>query len=524
MRLALGSAPLPKGRPEIQTHRILPILNAVRADKQLDQADSSTLQLIASIMEKANEEHARLLAAGKPEGVYDSQAAEEGSLRSKVLQCIQGLQEGLLERGTEVRLLLLTALAGEHLLLLGPPGTAKSELSRRLSKLTGGRYFERLLTRFSVPEELFGPLSMKGLENDEYVRHTDGYLPTAEVAFIDEIFKANSAILNALLTLLNERLFDNGNKRFPVPLLCMVGASNELPESEELDALFDRFLLRRHVSQVSSAQLASLARLAANSQARQQSSSASNGNGGAAAPSAAASPLTLDDFKSTSQAAHSSVDLPESVVDLLTGLRDYLQDKCEPPVYVSDRRFMKAVNLLQVAAFADSRDEVSEYDCLLLEHVFGNRPDDAQKVKAWILETIASDPGLQQVELVFLGLFGRACRVLEAPTQEELAETRQETADLVELLSGRATELARTLDADFPDLRSSVWLAEAAAQSSVQSLTPQMTENRARAEDLLREALVLQEALKQDPVVPGLLERLLPKRFKQYQKGISSRT
>jgi MoxR-like ATPase len=83
------------------------------------------------------------------------------------------------------------------------------------------------------------------------VRKTDGYLPTAEVAFVDEIFKANSAILNALLTLLNERLFDNGNQRLPVPLLCLVGASNELPESEELDALYDRFLIRRTVAQVS---------------------------------------------------------------------------------------------------------------------------------------------------------------------------------------------------------------------------------------------------------------------------------
>lgn len=90
-----------------------------------------------------------------------------------------------------------------------------------------------------------------GLENDRYVRKIDGYLPTAEVAFVDEIFKANSAILNALLTLLNERLFDNGNQRLPVPLLCLVGASNELPESEELDALYDRFLIRRTVSQVS---------------------------------------------------------------------------------------------------------------------------------------------------------------------------------------------------------------------------------------------------------------------------------
>ena len=93
----------------------------------------------------------------------------------------------------------------------------------------GASFFERLLTRFSVPEELFGPLSMRGLENDQYVRQTEGYLPTATVAFVDEVFKANSAILNSLLTILNERLFDNGNERVKVPLLCLVGASNELP-------------------------------------------------------------------------------------------------------------------------------------------------------------------------------------------------------------------------------------------------------------------------------------------------------
>jgi MoxR-like ATPase len=157
-----------------------------------------------------------------------------------------------------VRLLLLAALSREHVLYIGPPGTAKSELSRRLSRLSQGAYFERLLTRFSVPEELFGPLSMRALEEDKYVRQTQGYLPEASVAFVDEIFKANSAILNTLLTLLNERLFDNGSQREPVPLVCMVGASNELPESEELDALYDRFLLRRRVAQVSAGGLADL--------------------------------------------------------------------------------------------------------------------------------------------------------------------------------------------------------------------------------------------------------------------------
>ncbi|EIE24598.1 hypothetical protein COCSUDRAFT_40953 [Coccomyxa subellipsoidea C-169] len=504
-----------------------------------EQLSTATLELISDITRKVDEEHAATIERNRAalESLVEQAAASE--LKQKILATVQALKEGLLEREMEVRLLLLAALAGEHLLLLGPPGTAKSELARRMARLTGGTYFERLLTRFSVPEELFGPLSMKGLEDDEYVRQIDGYLPTSEVAFIDEIFKANSAILNALLTLLNERLFDNGNQRLRVPLLCLVGASNELPESEELDALYDRFLIRRHVAQVSSAQLGSLARLAAG-----QLASPSSGDGAAsssgtefngAATSVADgtgrfSDLTLEEFRGTAKAAYNAVELPDAVIDILTSLRNYLQDKCEPPVYVSDRRFMKSVNLLQVAAHADGRDQVHEYDCLLLEHVFGQRPDDAHKVKQFVLDTIASDPGLQQTELVFLGLFGRACRVLEARDQQarpsesthELEETRKEAAAVVELLDLRQGGLAQTLDGNFPDLRNSVWQSESTVQAAVQALTPQMTENKKRVEELLREALILQAALSNE-TEPGLLERLLPKRYKQYQKGISSR-
>ncbi|KAK9809554.1 hypothetical protein WJX73_001073 [Symbiochloris irregularis] len=492
-------------------------LRAVRADKPAEQLDAAAMQLIADISREVDEEHIGILE-DSARATQEAPAAEPtAGLRQKVLRSIADLQKGLLERETEVRLMLLAALAGEHLLLLGPPGTAKSELSRRLSRLTGGRYYERLLTRFSVPEELFGPLSMRGLENDEYVRQIDGYLPTAEVAFVDEIFKANSAILNALLTLLNERLFDNGNQRLPVPLLCLVGASNELPESEELDALYDRFLLRRQVAQVSSGQLSTLARLAAGTSLPPAEDTVASASG---APAGA--PLTMDDFRAANGQAIASVELPEAVVDVLTGLRNWLQDKAEPPVYVSDRRFMKAINMLQVAAHADGRQQVSEYDCLLLEHIFGNRPADSTKVRTWVLETLASDPGLQQTELLFLGQFGRSCRLLEERDAQELEVAKQEVQQLVELLHLRQRSLSGTLGGGFPQLRASLWHSKASITSAAQALTPQMTENKAKVEDLLREALILRATLEQQ-TSPSILERLLPKRFKQYQKGISSR-
>lgn len=166
-------------------------------------------------------------------------------IREKFLQVEKELNENYLEREDVVRGLLVGLLTQQHVLLLGPPGTAKSMVAHDLCGRIGGEYFQWLLSRTSTPEELFGPISLKALENDSYKRVTTNKLPEAQVAFVDEIFKCNSAVLNTMLSVLNERVFFNDGTPVQVPLEMAVGASNELPEDrEELGALWDRFLLR----------------------------------------------------------------------------------------------------------------------------------------------------------------------------------------------------------------------------------------------------------------------------------------
>ena len=287
------------------------------------------------------------------------------------------LGEGLVERDEALRLGLLAALAGEHFLLVGPPGTAKSLLARRLHRAFRGRYFERLLTRFTVPEELFGPLSLRGLERDVYERLGEGYLPTATIAFLDEIFKANSAILNALLGILNERVIDQGPRRDAVPLVSLVGASNELPDDDELAALSDRFVVRYVVEPVSREQFGALLELDDRLPELPDE-------------------LRLDEHALAElRAAAKRVTVPPWVVEFLGDLRTRL-GSASKSVYVSDRRWRKAAELLRMAALLEGKDAVGLGELGLLEHVVWLRVDDRPTVETTLrrafVEAFLSEP------------------------------------------------------------------------------------------------------------------------------------
>ncbi len=330
------------------------------------------------------------------------------SVTERLPALLDTLEAGLIERRSIIRLCLLTALAGEHTLLIGPPGTAKSELARRLHCVfRDARYFERLLTRFSVPEELFGPLSIQALEADRYERHTAGFLPEATVAFIDEVFKANSAILNALLTLLNERQFDNGAGRQACPLISAIGATNEVPEDEVAEAFFDRFLTRIPVDPVSPD---AFARLLAAPHGRDWQAPAE------------ADTLDAPELAALASAAQ-GVSVPALLTDILGELR---QQFALDGVYVSDRRWVKIIWLLRMAATTEGRDSVALWDLLLLP--WCTAPDAARQaeVAAWL-----------EIRLGVNAAFSppRLTRVVEAFEAQLLAEQKANDLDYDE--SGR---------------------------------------------------------------------------------------
>lgn len=282
---------------------------------------------------------------------------------AKLTAVESALNAALIGRDDVIRATLVALVAREHIVLLGPPGSSKSYLVELLSRSVAGahgnglRLFEWLLGKFTTPDEIFGPVSLKAYKDERYERITTNKLPCAEIAFLDEIFKANEAILMSLLTILNERKYDNGPQRIDVPLQSLIGASNELPQADESGALWDRFLLRKRVEYVDDGGFARLLLLDATPTLN-----------------------TIDAAElATLQQAAAALPIPDSVIAALVKLR---RDLTAKGITASDRRWRKSLRLLQAHAVIEGRDAVDEEDLSVLRDVLWQTPDQAKTIAA----------------------------------------------------------------------------------------------------------------------------------------------
>ncbi len=290
-------------------------------------------------------------------------------LLSKANKFVEELSKPFVGREEEARVIALGVISGEHVVLVGEPGTAKSALARRAAELINARFFKYLLTKFTEPDELFGPLDINALRQGKYVRITKNKLPEAEIAFIDEIFNANSAILNMFLTIMNERIVYDGYTEIKVPLWTMIAASNNVPDEPELQALYDRFLYRHFVRPISEDKWGELLDKAWKIEA---------GYYEAAEPI-----LNMDDIRRLNKLLF-EVNL-EPIKEKLLRLYAIFEDQ---GIHITDRRKGKALKSIAASALLDQRLVAKEEDLFVLKHIVPRDAEEMEQTQAVLLDEI----------------------------------------------------------------------------------------------------------------------------------------
>lgn len=318
------------------------------------------------------------------------QHSPKNEMQKRITDLLQQLTNGIHERDQIMAVSLLGAIAGHNTFLFGPPGTAKSLISRRLAcAFENPQYFEYLMNRFSTPEEVFGPVSIKALKEDRYIRKIEGYLPTADFAFLDEIWKSSPAILNNLLTIINEHIFKNGDEKFNVPLKALIAASNEIPpENQGLEALYDRFIIRLLVPPIEHEE---------------------NFNRLLDSKPSSDKPEISEDLRISYHELAKwreqlyTVKLSTDTLLIIKYIRENLVAQFDKlGVYVSDRRWQRAAVLLKASAFCNGRKETNHSDVALLKYCLWTMPENRELVEQIVMNAIKScgfDTGIDLAEL-----------------------------------------------------------------------------------------------------------------------------
>lgn len=300
------------------------------------------------------------------------------ALSQRIEQLIKTISAGVYEKETVFKLAVLALLSGESIFLLGLPGIAKSLISRRIKyAFHKGRNFEYLMNRFSTPEEIFGPISIKDLLEGRYVRIIDQYLPDVDIAFLDEIWKAGPSIQNTLLTIINEKIFRNGGVDIKVPLKLLISASNELPESGKgLEALFDRFIIRMIVQGLTNEEnfndmLGSVTSLEVDVPEELQ--------------------IKTSEYFKWLKELETTVTLSKDTLDFISRFRVLLTEATDGKAYISDRRWKKIAKLIKASAYYNGRITTDKPDLLVIPYCIWDDEEQQQTYTKLFNEAYTED-------------------------------------------------------------------------------------------------------------------------------------